>query len=100
MWRKKEVPSAYVLLNTEIGAKNQVLKDLRQIHGVEEAYNLWGVYDIIANVKAESVNELTHIINKQIAKVGKIHSKLTMIISDEAQIFKSKIFVDPNAIYL
>jgi DNA-binding Lrp family transcriptional regulator len=92
------MPSAYVLLNTEIGAKNQVLKDLRQIPGVAEAYYLWGIYDIIAAVKAESVNELTQIINTQIAKVGKIHSKLTMIISDETRVFSSQIFVDPNPI--
>ena len=94
------MPSAYVLLNTEIGAKNQVLKDLRQIPGVAEAYYLWGVYDIIAAVKAESVNELTQIINKQKAKVGQIHSKLTMIVSDEAHAFDGQILVDPNAFLL
>ena len=49
------MPTAYVLLNTEIGAESQVLKDLKKIEGVEEAHNLWGVYDIIANIKAESM---------------------------------------------
>jgi DNA-binding Lrp family transcriptional regulator len=95
------MPSAYILLNTEIGAKNQVLKDLRQIQGVEEAYNLWGVYDIIANVKAESINALKQIISKQITKVGKINSKVTMIINEEhAHVFGSEIFVDPNLIVI
>jgi DNA-binding Lrp family transcriptional regulator len=93
------MPSAYVLLNTEIGAKKQVLKDLRQIRGVEEVYNLWGVYDIIANVKARSVDELTQIISKQIGKVGKINSKLTMVINDEnPRIFDSEVYVDPDVI--
>jgi len=49
------MPSAYILLNTEIGAENQVLKALKKIEGVEEAHNLWGVYDIIANVKADNM---------------------------------------------
>ena len=78
----EEMPTAYVLLNTEIGAENQVLKALKGIDGVEEAHNLWGVYDIIANIKADSLEKLKLIITKQIEKIGQINSKLTMIISD------------------
>jgi DNA-binding Lrp family transcriptional regulator len=78
----KEMPTAYVLLNTEIGAENQVVKALKGIDGVEEAHSLWGVYDIIANVKADSMERLKFIITKQIEKIGQINSKLTMIISD------------------
>jgi DNA-binding Lrp family transcriptional regulator len=95
------VPSAYVLLNTEIGAQNQVLKDLKQIEGIQQAYFLWGVYDIIANVKAETVEALKQIINKRIAKVGRINSKLTVIVNEEkAAVFDSEVFVDPNMIVL
>jgi DNA-binding Lrp family transcriptional regulator len=49
------MPTAYILLNTEIGAENQVLKALKRIDGIEEVYSLWGVYDIIANIKTESM---------------------------------------------
>jgi hypothetical protein len=49
------MPTAYILLNTEIGAENHVLKALKKIEGVEEAHTLWGIYDIIANVEAESM---------------------------------------------
>ncbi len=76
------MPTAFVLLNTEIGAENQVLSALRKIEGVEEAHNLWGVYDIIANVKAESVERLRYIITKKIGQIGRINSKLTMMITD------------------
>ena len=62
------MPTAYVLLNTEIGAENQVLKALKKIEGVEEAHNLWGVYDIIANVKAENMEKLKFIVTKRIAE--------------------------------
>jgi hypothetical protein len=34
------MPSAYILLNTEIGAEKQVLKDLKKIEGVEAAQHL------------------------------------------------------------
>jgi DNA-binding Lrp family transcriptional regulator len=77
------MPTAYVLLNTEIGAENQVLKALKKIEGVEEAHNLWGVYDIIANIKAENMEKLKFIVAKRIAKIAKIHSKLTMLINEK-----------------
>lgn len=76
------MPSAFVLLNTEIGAENQVLHSLQKIEGVEEAHSLWGVYDIIANVKAESLENLKNIITNRIERVGRINSKLTMIITE------------------
>ncbi len=76
------MPTAFVLLNTEIGAEAEVVRALKEVKGVETAFNLWGVYDIIASVKADSMDKLTHIINKQIEEIDKIHSKLTMIISE------------------
>ena len=79
------MPTAYVLINTEIGAETQVRKALKKVEGVEEAHNLWGVYDIIANVKAESIEELKNIITQQIEKIAKINSKLTMIINQKPQ---------------
>lgn len=92
-----KTPTAYVLLNTEIGAEHQVLKALRKIKGVEEAHNLWGVYDIIANVKADNLNVLRQIITKRIGKIAKINSKLTMIITEKSQTtFKGQLFSERN----
>jgi DNA-binding Lrp family transcriptional regulator len=79
------MPTAYILLNTEIGAENQVLKALKEVEGVEEAHKLWGVYDIVANVKAKNMEELKSIITNSIEKIGKINSKLTMIITEKPQ---------------
>jgi DNA-binding Lrp family transcriptional regulator len=78
-----KVPTAYVLLNTEIGAEDEVVRALKKVEGVESAFNLWGVYDIIASVKADSMDRLSDIINRQIEKIDKVHSKLTMIISEK-----------------
>ncbi len=76
------MPTAYVLLNTEIGAENSVINALKRIEGVEEAHHLFGVYDIIANIKADNLDKLKTIITKQVAKIEKINSKLMMIISE------------------
>ncbi len=76
------MPTAYILLNTEIGAENEVVEALKKLEGVESAFNLWGVYDVIASVKADSMDGLSDIINRKIEKIDKVHSKLTMIISE------------------
>jgi DNA-binding Lrp family transcriptional regulator len=80
---KTKMPTAYVLVNTEIGSEKQVLSALKKVEGVEEAHNLWGVYDLIVNVKADSLGELKQIITQKIEKIGKINSKLTMVITEK-----------------
>ena len=79
------MPTAYILLNTEIGAETQVLRALKKVEGVKEAHSLWGVYDIIANVKADSLDELKRIITKRIEKISRINSKLTMVINEKTK---------------
>jgi DNA-binding Lrp family transcriptional regulator len=74
--------TAYVLINTEIGSELDVLEKLKKIEGVEEAHNLWGVYDIIASVKADTLDKLTFIITKKLAEIGNVNAKLTMLTSE------------------
>jgi DNA-binding Lrp family transcriptional regulator len=76
--------NAYILMNTEIGSENLIVQQLKNIQGVKEAYSLWGVYDVIANIEANSIGELKDLITHQIGKLGKVNSKLTMIISKNA----------------
>ena len=66
---------------------------------MEEAHSLWGVYDIIANVKADNMEKLKFIVTKKIAKISKINSKLTMII-DEKPItpMQEHVFFEANPI--
>lgn len=93
------MPTAYVLLNTEIGAENQVLTALRKIEGVQEAHSLWGVYDVIANIKAESMEKLRYIITRRIGQVSRINSKLTMVITESPEpTTEEQLFFAPNPI--
>jgi DNA-binding Lrp family transcriptional regulator len=76
------MPMAYVLINTEIGAESRVLEALKMVEGVVEAHHLWGVYDIIASIKAETMDKLKYIITKRIDTIGKVNAKLTMITTE------------------
>ena len=75
------MPEAYVLLNTEIGAEREVLRNLKKIEGVQEAFNLAGIYDIIAKIKTDSDEKLTQLVNEKL-QISKVHSKLTIIVTE------------------
>ncbi|MCD6242639.1 Lrp/AsnC ligand binding domain-containing protein [Candidatus Bathyarchaeota archaeon] len=78
------MPSAFVLINTEIGAESEVLKLLKGIEGVEEAHAVYGVYDIVAKVKAETMDKLKEIVTWNIRRLDKVRSTLTMIVIEES----------------
>ena len=77
------MPMAYVLINAEIGAEADVLQSLKKIEGVEEAYTVYGVYDIVTKIKAESMDELKEIVTWQIRRLDRVRSTLTMIVIEE-----------------
>ena len=55
---KKEMPTAFVLINTEIGSEEEVATELRKLEHVKESYVVYGVYDIVARVEAETMDRL------------------------------------------
>ena len=74
------MPIAFVLINTEIGSESEVVKALKDVEGVDEAYSVYGVYDIIAKVKADSMDKLKDIVTWRIRRLNKVRSTLTMIV--------------------
>jgi len=72
--------TAFVLINAEIGAENEVLKDLKGITEVKEAHMVYGVYDIIARVETETMQDLKDTISWKIRRLDKVRSTLTMIV--------------------
>jgi len=76
------MPMAFVLINTEMGSETEVLSALRKIANVKEAYVVYGVYDIVARVEAESMDKLKDIITWNIRRLNKVRSTLTMMATE------------------
>ena len=68
---------AFVMLNSAPDQSEWVLERIAEIEGVQEAYRVYGVYDIVAVVKAETTDELKEIIFR-IRNVKHVFSTLTM----------------------
>jgi len=74
------MPTAFVLINTEIGSEADVLGTLRKVEGVDEAFAVYGVYDIIARVKADTMDKLKEIVTWLIRRLDNVSTTLTMIV--------------------
>ncbi len=74
------MPQAYVLLNCELGAEEEIIGKLKQIEHVKEVHGTFGAYDIIAKVEAESADKLREAITWKIRKMDKIRSTLTLTV--------------------
>jgi DNA-binding Lrp family transcriptional regulator len=73
------MPVSYVLINTEIGYEDAVVKQLRETPHIVESYVVYGVYDIIVKVEAETMEEIKDIVTSRIRRLEKVRSTLTMI---------------------
>jgi DNA-binding Lrp family transcriptional regulator len=72
-----------VLINVESGSEDDVLKELKRVEGVEEAYFSYGVYDIITKVKADTMDKLKDLVTRRIRTLSKVRSTLTLIMMEE-----------------
>jgi DNA-binding Lrp family transcriptional regulator len=77
------MPRAFVLINVESGAEQEVVNELKRIEGVEEAYFSYGVYDIITKIKADSMERLKDLVTRKVRTIGRVRSTLTLIMMEE-----------------
>ncbi len=71
--------TAYVLLTTDLGAETEVMKDMKIIVEIKEAHMVYGVYDIIARIEADTMEDLKNIISWKVRRLSRVRSTLTMI---------------------
>jgi DNA-binding Lrp family transcriptional regulator len=74
--------TAYVLVNADVGKENDVLKELRNVPSVKEAYFVYGVYDIVAKVETSDIRELKEVVVTKVRRLEYVRSTLTMIVME------------------
>ena len=76
----QEMDTAYVLIKTELGSETEVMKGLKMIEEVKEAHLVYGAYDIIARVEADTRDDLKNVIHSKVRRLNNIRSTLTMVV--------------------
>jgi DNA-binding Lrp family transcriptional regulator len=74
------ISKAIVLINTDLGAERDVANKLRSSPYVTEAHLVYGTYDIIAIVEADTPSKLKDIITYNIRGLDKIRTTISMIV--------------------
>ena len=78
--RAIRVPRALVCINTGPYSGEEVLEELRACEGVEEAFQVRGVYDVVAKIQGETIDNLLEIVTKRIKRLYQVQTTLTMMI--------------------
>jgi len=74
------MPTAFVFINTEPASMPEVLKKVKAVEGVEEAEMVYGVYDIVAKVKTETMDQLKQIITYNIRRLDNVRATQTLLV--------------------
>ena len=73
------MPLGYVLINVELGSEEAVLREVSKIPNVKECHRLYGIYDMIAKVEADSLDTLKQVVTWKIRRLEGVRSTVTTI---------------------
>jgi len=83
------VPTAYVLLNSDLGSDESIINEVKQILAEEdvisEVQGVYGVYDIVLKLTSDDAEKLRAIITNKVRKISKVQSTLTMMVIEEQE---------------
>ena len=83
------MPTAYVLLNSDLGSDESIINEVKQILVDEEVvYEIQGVYrvyDIVLKLSSDNAEKLRAIITNKVRKISKVQSTLTMMVIEEQE---------------
>ena len=70
---------AYVLLNTELGKEPEVIQAIKGSKEIIAVHSLYGIYDIIVEVEAETMDKIKDIVFNKIRRLDNVKSTITLI---------------------
>jgi DNA-binding Lrp family transcriptional regulator len=71
----------FVFINVDPGAEKEALKQLRALPEVKESYSVDGVYDIVAILETNSMDQLKEAIVRKVCMVDGVSSTLTALVT-------------------
>jgi len=69
---------AFVLINTDLGTETVLQSELKKVEGIVEAYQVFGIYDMVVVVEAESDEQLKEIVFSRIRTLKYVRPTLTL----------------------
>ncbi|MEJ2280891.1 MAG: Lrp/AsnC ligand binding domain-containing protein [Candidatus Bathyarchaeota archaeon] len=73
------MPTAFVMINTELGSEKEVLDQIRKIDEVTESCIVYGIHDIAVKIRAKTMDEIDDIVT-WVRNLDKIQGTVTLIL--------------------
>jgi DNA-binding Lrp family transcriptional regulator len=72
---------AFVLVNVDLGAEKEALKQFRAFPEVKESYLVYGLYDVVAFLETNSMGKLKEAIGQKVRTVDGVKSTITTVVT-------------------
>lgn len=77
------MPSAYVLINCDVGEEESTIKEIGALDGVKNVEQTDGVYDIIVTIQSDNMELLKEAVTWKIKRLPKVRSTVTLVVTRE-----------------
>lgn len=76
------MPTAFLLINCDLGTEKQIVSDLKSIDEVTAVLETYGVYDIIAKLVVDTIEKAREIISWKIRKIPHVKSSISLMVTE------------------
>ena len=73
---------AYVLIKAQVGKEDNVLREVLALSVTDEAHKVFGLYDIVAEVRGRDMETLVEIITEKVRKIDGIEDTQSILVID------------------
>ena len=74
------MPVAFVLINADLDSEKYIIEQLNKLECVTNIDSVYGVYDIVIKIEANTMDEVKNIISYNVRRINHVRSTLTMIV--------------------
>ena len=84
------MPTAYVLINSDLGTDESIISKIKEVLKDEKdveftTQGVYGIYDIVLKISSDNTDILRNIITYKIRKINRVQSTLTMMVIEEQE---------------
>jgi len=76
------VTDAYVMLNCELGAEEEIIGRLKELEQVVDVFETIGTHDMLVKLRAENFEKIRETVSWNIQKLKNVRSTATLIKKD------------------
>jgi len=75
------MPSAFIIINCDLGSEEAVLKEIVQLDGVKEVKRVSGIYELVVEVESDSAEALKELIKGKIRSIPRVRSTVSLLVT-------------------